>query len=119
MPEAFSLTEFIRDWNERHNNFRFTPAGENSPVSVEIRYTAVRYKDITNGIDKWNDFVSAVEYRGRGIICVSSSYNMFEQGIIELKLANLNHNYTESRVISILQWIGEELFNADCKPDGE
>ena len=113
MPDSVSLAEFICKWNEKHSNFRFTPIGGGNPVSIEIRYTAVRYKEATGGIDKWESFVAAVDYRGRGTVCVASSYNMFEQGIIELKLANFNHNYMESRIAAILQWIGEDFFGAE------
>lgn len=111
------LDSFILDWNKNHNRFIFSAQEApvtGRPVGIEIRYPAIKYQKFfsTREWDKLNYFVEA---RSHGTMYVVTDERLFERGIIEIKIASLNHTYQEGFVVGTLKWIYEEFFPNEDK----
>ena len=108
------LKDFIARWNEGHKSIEFSlfqaPFAER-PTSIEVRYSAAKYQKFYS-IDRWNELKQMVDALSHGTLFVVTGEELFEKGILELKIASKNHNYQERLIIATLLWIGEELFRS-------
>ena len=108
-----TLGDFILDWNRSHARFIFSaqeaPA-TGRPTEVEIRYSAAKYQNFFS-TDKWNKLKDVVEAKSHGTMYVVTDEYLFERGIIEIKVASVNHNYQERFVVGVLRWIYEYFQN--------
>ncbi len=108
------LTEFIREWNMAHKKVVFTRI--NSALgranSIEIRISASTFKKSLT-LKAWESLNDAVEERSHGTMMVATAFRHFERGIVEIKVASSNYNYKEEYIVSVLHWIGTELFPSD------
>ena len=112
-----TLKDFILDWNKSHNRFSFWSQeipDMDRPAEVGVRYSAARYQDFYS-TDEWNRLRDIIDAKSRGTMYVVSDEYLFERGIIDIKVASLNHNYQERHVIGVLRWIGEEFFHIQDK----
>ncbi|MBP5647750.1 hypothetical protein J6X04_00435 [Candidatus Saccharibacteria bacterium] len=108
-----TLNGFVHDWNKTHKylNFSLNEAPvTDRPINVEIRYPAVKYKDVFS-TETWYQLNDIVDAKSHGTMFIVTDEHLFEKGIIEAKIASLNHNYEDQRIASALTWIGEELFS--------
>lgn len=107
-----TLTDFIHSWNQSHKQLIFSVAEAPiiiRPTSIDIRYSAAKYRDFLSAIE-WSRLKKLVEAKSHGIMYVVTDDNLFERGIIEIKVASSNHNFQERLVVGVLRWIGEEFF---------
>ncbi|MBR3180704.1 hypothetical protein IKF63_01340 [Candidatus Saccharibacteria bacterium] len=107
-----TLDNFVLTSNKARNHFIFSvqeaPA-TGRPTTVEIRYSAAKYQDFFS-TDKWVLLRDVVEAKSHGTMYVATDEYLFERGIIEIKIASMNHNYQERLVVGVLRWISEEFF---------
>ena len=106
------LEDFIAKWNETHKRFEFSLIQaplSTRPTSVEVRYPAAKYQKFYS-TDKWNELRLMVDALSHGTMVATTNEELFEKGILELKIASQNHNYQDRLAIATLSWIGEELF---------
>lgn len=104
-----TLDKFISGWNKSRKHFTFScqkiPVIER-PAEVQIRYLTAKYREFLS-IDKWVFLKDMVETHSHGTIYVSTDEDLFERGIIDIKVASANYNYQERLVIGVLRWIAE------------
>ena len=109
------LMEFVEAWNHSHKRFIFSVydnSGVNRPTSVEIRYCAVKYRNVYS-TDNWYRLNDVVDAMSHGTMFIVTDEYLFERGIIGVKIASCNHNYREGFVIGVLTWIGEKFFEEE------
>lgn len=107
-----NLNDFINDWNEKHKRFTFSAHEipvQGRPDSVEVRYSAARYQYFLSK-QAWQRLKDCITTKSHGTMYVSTNEELFERGILEIKIASSNHNYQERFVIGTLVWIAEEFF---------
>ena len=108
------LTDFIRGWNATHKKVVFTriDSAIGCVNSIEIRFSANAFKKFLTR-EGWDKLSSAVEERSHGTMMVSTAFRHFVRGIVEIKVASSNYNFKEEYAVSVLNWIGTELFQLD------
>lgn len=107
-----TLNKFVEEWNAAHKKLIFSvydSSGVNRPTSVEIRYTAVSFRSLYS-TENWYRLIDMVDAKSHGTMVVVTSEELFERGIIEIKIASCNHNYSDRFAVGTLCWIGEEFF---------
>ncbi len=107
-----TLKGFVLEWGEAHPRFVFAlreDAATGIPLGVEIRYPAAKYHDFLS-VTNWEKMRDVVEAKTHGNMYVVTDAHLFERGIIEAKLAAMNHNFQERMVVGALRWLGEEFF---------
>ena len=112
MAENKGLNDFTIDWNKAHRSFFFTVQWApvvGRPVNIEMRYSAVCYRDLYT-TDDWNHFKTMVDLKSHNLMMVVSSEEAFGQGVVQIVVSSANHDYSESYIVSTLEWISRDFF---------
>ena len=112
MAENKGLNDFTIDWNKAHRSFFFTIQWApvvGRPVNIEMRYTAVCYRGLYT-TDDWIHFKTMVGLKSHNLMMVVSSEEAFSQGVVQIVVSSANHDYSESYIVSTLEWIGRDFF---------
>lgn len=108
-----TVKDFVIEWNQTHKRFvyaLFYGHGAIRPTSVEVRYSAAKYRNFLYKADTWKTLTETVERISRGTMFAVTDEWLFERGVLEFKIASYNHNYQDKHVISVLKWLGEDFF---------
>ena len=111
-----SVQDFINGWNnpkdgsKRNVMFRsdVVVSGER-PTTISVRYSAAKFRSFCLA-EEWRNLVSMVQEKSRNLLFVSTDEDLFANGIININVATMNHNYSDRNIIGVLRWIGEEFF---------
>jgi hypothetical protein len=79
------------------------------PTTISVRYSAARFRFFCVA-EEWKNLVSMVQERSRNLLLVSTDEDRFANGIINIDVASMNHDYSDRDIIGVLRWIGEEFF---------
>ena len=112
MTENKGLNDFTIDWNKAHRSFFFTVQWApviGRPVNIEMRYSAVCYKDFYTTND-WNHLRAMVGLKSHNLMMVVSSEEAFSQGVVQIVISSANHDYSESLIVDTLKWISIDFF---------
>lgn len=109
-----ALGDYINQFNRKHERDRISiylphvQAAFSRPTSIEIRYSASWYQyRLTSS--RWEALHDLLEAKSYGILYIATDYRLFERGIIEIKIATMNRNYSEENVVSALNWLCKEF----------
>ena len=111
MNEKSRIPEYILELeNDPHNSqINIIPLIYNDYVHcIEIRFPATVYGTrISN--QNFTDMTSVLLRRTSGTVVVSSTMELFQQGILSLKIAFMNHGYKEKKVMKALDLLVSEI----------
>jgi hypothetical protein len=110
-----TLKDFVTNWNLKHKRFSyalFYGPGVNRPASVEVRYSAVKYRNFLYEDGTWETMRVLVEAKSHGTMFVITDEWLLQRGVLEIKVASHNHNFKDEYIIDTLRWLGEEFFGS-------
>lgn len=110
-----SLKDFMIEWNQQHKYFTyafFYGPGVNRPASVDVRYSAAKYRDFLYGEGTWETMKIQIEAKSHGTMFVITDEWLLQRGVLEIKIASYNHNYKDTYIIDTLRWLGENFFGS-------
>lgn len=105
------IASFVKVWNSSHKKdviFYLLETDDGDPISINIRYVAVKYHNYTHM--NWERFNFTVNTKSHGTMFPNTGEDLFARGIIDLSIACKNHTYKEANIVSTLEWIGEKFF---------
>ena len=79
------------------------------PIQIEVRFSRSKFREICNAVS-FVRFRQEVERRSRRTMFVTESEYLFENGIIEIKIAALASNYEPKVIIGVLHWMVAVFF---------
>lgn len=105
--------EFVSGWNNHHKHEKiifYVDGSERHQITdLKVRFAATKYRrHYEDGF--WDRLTAMVEQCSHGTIFVASNKTLFNNGILEMKVASANNNYKEEYFQATLCWLGEELF---------
>ena len=103
-----SIMEYINNLNAENTNMDVTAIEnvEHRPICIEIRFVAIAYK--TDRVD-WKNFVFDMKEASHLTAFISTNEEMFQNGIIEIKLSSQNHNFEEGKIVETLRFMVKYL----------
>lgn len=110
-----NLNNFVYNWNRRHNGLMFaltdgTMIGR--PVQIEVRFSRSKFMDLCDAVN-FERFREYIEIHSHRTLFVTDDERLFENGIIEIKVATLASNYRNDMVYGILDWISSKFFTIE------
>ena len=90
MAENKGLNDFTIDWNKAHRSFFFT-----------IQWAPVVGRPVN---------IDMVDLKSHNLMMVVSSEEAFSQGVVQIVVSSANHDYSESYIVSTLEWISRDFF---------
>lgn len=97
-----SVDIFIDEWNSERDDIVFTLIGGGTPSSIEVRFSP---RTGVNYAEKWEDLCDDILLRSHFTVIASSGKEMFNLGILDLKIASQKYNYEDDIVVGILLYI--------------
>ena len=110
-----NLNNFVYNWNRRHNELMFaltdgTMIGR--PVRIAVRFSRSKFMELCDAVN-FERFRNYVETHSHETLFVIDDERLFENGIIEIKVATLASNYRNDMVYGILDWISSKFFTIE------
>lgn len=109
-----TLEDYVNQFNRRYERNRicvtlphYQPTFAR-PTSIEVRYCASWYQHRLT-TQEWVELNDLLEAKSYGTLYVATDNRLFGRGIIEIKIATMNRNYSEEKVVNALRWVCEEF----------
>lgn len=109
---ASSIKEFTDNWNSTCRNLKLVTIDDvttGRPVQIDVRFSRSKFKQLCD-VPNFVRFCQEVERRSRATMFVSDAERLFENGIIEIKIAAMASNYDANVIHGVLRWITSEFF---------
>lgn len=113
------LEQFVSNWNKSRKPkdpafYLVTRSDENGSrhkvvTGVEVRFPAMSYRSI-GMLEDFNELKDAIRLSSRGLICLHSSSEEFNRGILNLSVASSDPNFAQSSIIKTIKALGEGYF---------
>lgn len=110
-----NLKNFVYNWNRRHNELMFaltdgTMIGR--PVQIDVRFSRSKFMELCDAVN-FERFREYIDIHSHQTLFVTDDERLFENGIIEIKVATLANNYRNDTVYGILDWISSKFFTIE------
>lgn len=109
---ASSIKEFTDNWNLTCRNLKLVTIDDvttGRPVQIDVRFSRSKFKHLCD-VPNFVRFCQEVERRSRTTMFVSDAERLFENGIIEIKIAAMASNYDANVIHGVLRWITSDFF---------
>lgn len=110
-----NLKNFVYTWNRRHNELKFALIDDTMigrPVQIEVRFSRSKFMDLCDAVN-FERFCEYIDIHSHQTLFVTDDERLFENGIIEIKVATLASNYRNDTVYGILDWISSKFFTIE------
>lgn len=110
-----NLNNFVYNWNRRHNELMFALTDGimiGRPVQIDVRFTPSKFMELCDAVN-FERFREYIEIHSHRTLFVTDDERLFENGIIEIKVATLASNYRNDMVYGILDWISSKFFTIE------
>ena len=112
MKQQQALNDFILNWNRNHANVLFsmiTAPVIGRPVSIEVRFSPERYQKFISE-EMYDRLRTNIVNSSKGLMVLTTDYDLFRRGIIEFKVSSASGEYRESIIANSLDWVGGRFF---------
>lgn len=110
-----NLNNFVYNWNCRHGELMFALTGGTMigrPVQIDVRFSRSKFMELCDAVN-FERFRDYIEIHSHQTLFVTDDERLFENGIIEIKVATLAPNYRNDTVFGILDWISSKFFTIE------
>ena len=110
-----NLNNFVYNWNRRHNELKFALIDDTMigrPVQIEVRFSRSKFMELCDAVN-FERFCEYINIHSHQTLFVTDDEHLFENGIIEIKVATLASNYRNDTVYGILDWISSKFFTIE------
>lgn len=108
--EDNKLLSFVTNWNQGNSGITFSlvqGVGADRPSSVEVRFSPSRHFSLYS-CDRFPSLIEEIEQRSRRLMFVASDERMFHEGILDIKIAAEQYQYSDHLIRRTLDWLGNQ-----------
>ena len=105
-----SLRAFISHWNRKNENVKFSipeSFGSARPTKVEMRFSPIKDEDVD---ELWEKATFGLGFRSKCGMVITTNKMVFKSGICDIAIPSQDPAYTEEKLIEVLRWFGEVVF---------
>ena len=102
--------DFVKDWNKSHDFVKYyvSSGDDELPYSIDIRFMSTHYHVSSQ---KWLELNELIASYSKGSMHVSTDYDLYRIGIIEVKINPIKSNYRPATVPAVLTRTGNQFFS--------
>lgn len=109
MEDMGPIQEFTEAWNREHEHLKFSVIEDQwtgRPNLIGVRFDPAIYS-VGSDPEYWLDLADWIEDESNWLCYVDNQPELAQQGILDIRVSSLKHNYDDDTIIDMLSWLGE------------